>query len=399
MNSNWWPLLLPLGYGMFRFIEYWLKRRVEKKPAVEAIEQYSKLADLHAKLQTSGMTIGSLNQLRAEMLGKEANNALDMASRYSAVAHELVGDVERIEHLPSFKQASSRVVNLDNEEALTQAEMNALSAKKAREADDELTTMVLDLMQRLSDEAAASLQRAQDIWREYRKEESKRAGLVFEGGSMQPLVENTKSEAMTRERIAALRGDVKSPDGSVLSVHRSQTPTNLLQHIQPGVPKKRVEELLGTPTYIHGSQWFYRYVETQVELTFSDEGGLFSVVVALCHDQIYDGYNEVVDVPLGRLTLADLLEIDPQIQAEFHWSMRTQELTVLIRMGPAGAWSYYYFGALKVLTGAGYLQDTHFDWDMEAGRLISDPKEVLINWMALPSSTLNPPGFNWFIGP
>lgn len=39
INSNWWPVLLPLGYGLFRFGEYLLKRRLEKQPENEAIDQ------------------------------------------------------------------------------------------------------------------------------------------------------------------------------------------------------------------------------------------------------------------------------------------------------------------------------------------------------------------------
>lgn len=393
INSNWWPLLLPLGYGLFRFGEYLLKRRLEKQPENEAIDQYTKLADLQAKLQSNGTTIETLNKLRSEMLGQEADTAMNLANRYSAVARQLVADVENIEH-PSMQLSS----NAKAERAeLTQLEMNAFAARAASEADDELTAVVLELTQRLSGESAASLHHSQSLWLAYRAEESRRAGLVFEGGSMQPLLEYTKSEALTRERIAALRGDLLGPECVELTARRSKTPINLLQHIVPGVPKKRVEDFLGTPTYIHGEQWFYRYVETQVEITFADDGGLSNIVVALCEGQTYAGYNLIADKPLGQLTLADLLEIDHQVKPEFFRSARTLEVFVRMRIGPAGAWTDYIFGALLVFSGAGHLHPTHFEWDDATGNLLTDPKDILINWVSVPASCLEFPSFNWFI--
>lgn len=397
INSNWWPILLPLGYGTFRLAEYIVKRQLESKPETETIEQYSMLADLQAKLQTNGMTISSLKLLRSEMLGKEATTALDVASRYNSVARDLVSDVEQIDRPQGVGLTTSSSQSQPDEAFATQAEMNAFSAQKAREADEELTAIVVDLMQRLSGDAAASLQRAQDIWHEYRREESRRAGLAVEGGSMQPLFENAKNEAMTRERIAALRGDTKDLEGSVLSVRRSKTPTNLFEHIHLGVPAPRVQEILGIPTYIHSDTWIYRFVETQLEITFADTGGTSCAVLALCHGHIYSGFNEVTDIPLGQLTMADLLEIDPQATLEFFHSARTVELYVRIRVGPPGAWTDYCFGALTVVSGAGHLQHTEFEWDYEASKLLSDPSDVLVNWIAFPSSITDPPSFYWFI--
>ncbi|HPK31715.1 MAG TPA: lysozyme inhibitor LprI family protein [Ottowia sp.] len=393
INSNWWPVLLPLGYGLFRFGEYLLKRRLEKQPENEAIDQYTKLVDLQAKLQSNGTTIDSLNKLRSEMLGQEADAAMNLANRYNAVARRLVADVERIEYRSMQLPSNAKAERAE----LTQLELNALAARAAREADDELTAVVLELTQRLPGESAASLHHSQSLWLAYRAEESRRAGLVVEGGSMQPLLEHTTSEAMTRERIAALRGDLVGPEGVELTAQRSKTPTNLLQHIVPGVPKKRVEDFLGTPTYIHGEQWFYRYVETQVEITFADDGGLSNIVVALCEGQTYAGHNVFADKPLGQLTLADLLEADHQAKPEFFRSARTLEVFVRMRIGPAGAWTDYMFGALLVFSGAGHLHPTHFEWDDTTGSLLTDPKDILINWVSVPASWLEAPSFNWFI--
>jgi hypothetical protein len=119
-------------------------------------------------------------------------------------------------------------------------------------------------------------------------------------------------------------------------------------------------------------------------------------VIALCHGQVYAGYNPIVDIPLGKLKLADLLRIDPQATVEYRWSMRTEEIVVHLRTGPPGAWNDCYFGALSVSSGAGNLQSTFFEWDREGNRVVTDPQDVLINWTGL-SSASEAPYFNWFI--
>jgi uncharacterized protein YecT (DUF1311 family) len=394
ISSKWggW-LILPLAYGVFRFCEYLLKRNVENKPEAEKIEQYSQLADLQKKLDENDMSIGDLNRLRRQVLGEEAANAVIVATQYAGVAKQLVMDAKGIEDKP---MKPTEPVSEDWDRTLTQADMNSLSAEKAQEADQELTALVLDLMLRLSLEEAAWLQKAQDQWQAFRQVESEREAKAWEGGSIRPLMINAKFEAMTRERIASLQGETTGPDGSELEPRRVKTPRNLLQHLERGVPKARVSELVGTPAYIHGNIWLYRYNETQVELTFDENESIAAVVVALCDGEIYEGYNLIADIPLGKLTLADILGIDPQITVKHRWSMRTEEVFVHVRIGPSGAWEDYFFGALSVFSGVGRLQKVLFEWDSEAEELITDPKEILINWVGTAGS-LETPSFSWLI--
>lgn len=394
ISSKWggW-LILPLIYGIFRFGEYLLKRKVENRPEAEKIEHYSQLADLQKKLDENDMSIGDLNRLRRQVLGEGAANAVLVATQYADVAKQLVMDAKGIEYEPMKPREP---VSEDWDQTLTQGDMNALSAGKAQEADQELTALVLDLMQRLSLDDAALLQESQDQWQTFRKMEAEREAKKWEGGSIRPLMVNARFEAMTRERIASLQGEITGPDGSELAPRRVKTPRNLLQHLERGVPKARVSELVGIPTYIHGNIWLYRYDETQVELTFDENESIADVVVALCHGEVYGGYNPITDVPLGKLTLADLLEIDSQVTVEHRLSMRTEEIFVCIRSGPPGAWEDYFFGALSVFSGAGSLQEVLFTWDHETEKLVTDPKDILINWIGT-SNSLEAPFFSWFI--
>ena len=392
ITGKWGELIiLPLGYAIFRFIEYWVKLKIERKPETEKIEQYEKLADLQKKLEENNMSISDLNLLRKQVLGEEAENAITVATQYADVAKQLVMDVEVIDqHSTHIKESSS--ANLDR--TLTQFDMNMLSAQKAREADRELMTLLVDLMQQLPPDGAALLQKAQDQWQAFRQVEAEREAKAWEGGSIMPLMINARLEALTRERIASLKRDA-SLDGSKSEL--SKTPPDLLQNLEKGVPKARVSHLLGTPTYIHGNIWLYRYEETQVEITFDKHESIADVVVALCHEKIYAGYNPITDIPLGKLTLADILEIDSQLVLQHRWSMRTEEIFIQVRIGPAGAWEEYFFGALSVYSGVGNLHDVLFDWDRENEKLITNPKDVLINWVGISSSSMEAPHFSWFI--
>ncbi len=390
--SAWWPVFLPLGYGIFRFLEYLLKRRVEGKPGDEQIQSYSQLADLQKKLRENSVTIADLDSLRSQVLGKGAASAINIAHQYSEVAQRLVADVEEIDHV-RFNSLSAAMSG--EEQNFTQAEMNMLSVEKAQDADRELTALVLELMQKLQPQGAAWLQQAQEHWLAFRRVEAEREANVWEGGSIRPLMVNAKFEAMTRERIAALKGDTTGPDGSELHALRVMTPRNLLQHLELNVPMARVQDLLGTPTYSYDGRWMYRYEETQVEVGFNNDRSVDSVVVALCNGENYPG--DGLERPLGQLTVGDVIRMDSEANLEHGWSARTQELCIRVRTGPAGAGEYRYFGALSVFSGAGNLQDVRFEWDADAGRLVTDPDEILVNWIAISAAADEPPGFNWYI--
>ncbi|OXJ10508.1 hypothetical protein CFB45_26670 [Burkholderia sp. HI2500] len=277
--------------------------------------------------------------------------------------------------------------------------MNILSMKKASQADDELTAIVTSKMREFDEEDRLLLQQSQSAWDAYRETETKRASRIWEGGTIRPLMVNLRYEAITRERIASLSAEGRMENTDDLVVEHVRTPRNLLQHIEPGVPKQRVYDTLGTPSFVSANFIYYRYEETQVEISFNDNDAVNHVIVALIQGQVYFGSSPgfVTDIPLGKLTLADVLEYDDQLMIEFRSSLRTQEIYVRGRIGPAGAWTYFCFGALSVFSGAGCLQDTQFEWDREANCLLTDPKDVLINWMALPGPSLEAPNFSWFI--
>lgn len=388
LQNDWVKILaLPSLGGIYLFFKYLLERKIEGKPDAENISQLNELADLKEKLDKNGMTLEELQSFRAQALGKSASIAIVTAQQYTDAASQLVGDAEKAEHDPDWEQA------------LTQTDMNLLSMKKATQADDELAAIINSKIRELDGDDRLLLQQSQSAWESFRETETTRESRRWEGGTIRPLMVNLRYEAITRERIAGLSTEGKMEVNGDLVVKIHTTPKNLLQHIVPGVPKKRVQDILGTPSFVSANHSYYRYEETQVEISYNDEDIADDVIVILLHDQVYSGSSPAffTDIPLGKLTLADILASDHQLEIEFRDSLRTQEVYVRGRSGPPGAWTYFCFGALSVFSGVGLLQETQFEWDKEAGCLRTDPKDILVNWMALPGSTLDAPYFDWFI--
>ena len=181
-----------------------------------------------------------------------------------------------------------------------------------------------------------------------------------------------------------------------LLASRKPTPVNLLEQIKPTVPAERVREWLGVPTYIYGNTWCYRYSDTQVEICFNTKDVVTSTVIARCHGQVYRGTGAPWgDFELGLMSVSDLFEMG-HTSIDYRSSMRTAELVMPVRVGPPGAWSECFCGALLIHSGVGHLADVAFEWDREIGGMKSNPSETVFNWIGT-SSGMEPPMFSWFI--
>jgi len=379
-------VLLPIGYSVFRFLEYAFKRKMERKPEIEKLDQYHKLVDLQEKLNKTGKTMVDLDALRAHAFGDVADNAIQIAQTFTTRAQKLVFDYEAV---------SNQDRSAHNDQ-LSQSEMNELSKQKADQADDELATIIGIKLRGLDQHATQALLQSQAAWESFRLMEASRESQQWEGGSISPLMANSRYEALTRERIAALSSEGCNELSDIVVVY-PKTPRNLFDRIECSVPREKVTEWLGPPSYKFGDSCIYRYEETQVEISFNDNAAVKEVVVALIQGKTYDGVCPAyaVSIPLGIMTLQDVIDVDEYATVEYFCSARTEEIYVRGRMGPSGAWTPFCFGALKVFSGAGLLQDTDFEWNAETGSLVTDPKNVLINWMAFGSEETT--FFNWFI--
>ena len=378
------PAFVAIGGG----VRYLLKRRIEKpKPAPpDELSDLHKALTLKEKLDQNRMSLDDLRAFRAEVLSKPAQAAVMSAEHYIELARRLT---DAVDEMPSSGPS------LEN--AITQSEMNEASARSAETVDKTLSRIVGEMLNVSAPREREALVKSHAAWTAWRDAELARTSILYEGGSIRPLVLHSQYEAITRERIASLETGMLGPEEPRIVNDRLPTPTNLLEHVVPGAPAERVRKWLGAPTAIHGLVWIYRYVETQVQVTVDDRDVVTEVVVALVSGQIYRGTGASWgDFVLGKMTMADAQEYGGG-SFEYRDSMRTKELFVNVRTGPPGAWSECVCGALVVYSSVGALAEVEFEWDHENAQLKSDPCRTLVNWLGKPMGWPNPPSMYWFI--
>lgn len=199
----------------------------------------------------------------------------------------------------------------------------------------------------------------------------------------------------------ALSIDIAVPSaksaGSAIEAARRPTPPNVLEAICVGTPSEKVRERLGVPDLIQSNRWQYRFTDTQVEVAFNQERNVKSVIIALLVDCKYHGVDAPFgDFVLGELTVQDLQDLGHETIL-YSESMRTKELVVPVRTGPAGAWSECLFGALVIYSGVGALAATDFQWDDTSQRLRSRASDTVLNWVGIGGTPDDPPRFDWYI--
>jgi uncharacterized protein YecT (DUF1311 family) len=376
-------IVMPILAGGAGFGLYLLKQRIERRKHPDEIGQLNQAIALKEKLDQMQISLYDLKAFRSEALGKPAEAAFVSAEYFLGVAKKLSFDQDQVADQPSMPEGS------------TQLQMNEAAVAQANQATETLDHVVQGLIDRATPTERVALQRAHDTWVGWRDAEAGREALKWEGGSILPLMVSARVEAITRERIASLELEMQGLEGNQIVDTRLATPSNLLCHVVPGVPAEKVRKWLGTPTSIHGDVWIYRFIETQVQVTF-DMDVVREIVVALVHGHVYQGSGAPWgDFTLGTLTVAELQEMGHTF-IEYRSSMRTKEAMVPVRVGPAGAWSECICGALVVHSGVGSLAEVEFEWDEEAEKLVSDPSKTLMNWIGM-AAGLEPPSLYWFI--
>lgn len=380
-------LLLPLGYGGFRLFEYLVKRKAEGAGESRDMAALHSAVELREKLARQNMTLAQLREFRAQALGLPAQTAADTAQHY----------IERAQYLA--RPQGERQPVYEWPEANTQAEMNSQAAAQFAMADDELTALVIEKMASLDPEEATAFQETQDAWRNWRIAEAEWESKVWRGGSIRPLMVSTKLEQLTRERIASihLSGDAEHHPRPMVVPYRN-TPQGLADHIEPGTTGARVREILGTPHYITGNYWYYRFRETQVELHLSGEAVeevAFAIVQGHQYTTTLNGFGPFT---FGELTFGALQDLTGErLEIRHRSSMRTTELYTTLRLGHPGAGTDYYFGALIPHHGGGQLLSTEFDWDWENRTLNGFPSGTIINWFGATARFDEAPAISWFL--
>lgn len=182
--------------------------------------------------------------------------------------------------------------------------------------------------------------------------------------------------------------------GGVSNELYRELPSSLLSQLRTRTSKGRVKEILGTHHLQSNDTWWYCCPNGFVQIEFRESGGIAAVAVALSAatpDMQFDV--PFLSVPLGQLSLADVMAVGGELSYRF--TMRTEEILCLVRVGPPGAGLFITFGALWPHTEV-RLRPSEFCWDREADALVSPPENVLINWIAI-SDSMEEIWFDWAV--
>lgn len=108
------------------------------------------------------------------------------------------------EELRAVEDKAAQIEQKIKTEALSQLEYNELSGELYQLWDDELNAIWNQLKNQLDKEIMEYLTQDERDWIKEKEKTVKKAGAEYEGGSMQPMVENLKAAELTRERTYQL---------------------------------------------------------------------------------------------------------------------------------------------------------------------------------------------------
>ncbi len=161
----------------------------------------------------------------------------------------------------------------------------------------------------------------------------------------------------------------------------SKAPKNILEHIVPSSSKERIKDLLGSPHIVIENTWIYSFVDACVQIEFWEDSG--AKIIKLGIKGNTNGYKFKIPLftkPLGELTFADIIQEDGQLI--HRTTARTDELLFTARLGRAGAWLDFTFGALMPFSKA-EIYETNFEWDIISDTLNTAPEDILVNWIGI----------------
>ena len=162
---------------------YFVQRRVERRPDMEAIDRHEKLLALKQGLERADVSLDDLRRFEARLIG-QAETAARIADRYFTQA----------EHV-------ARQVAVDD---ISDAQMQARAVQAFEAADARLRALVAHLRTQLDGEALATFEHAHATWLELRERYAAFIAASYAGGGIRPLIHAVTLEGITLGWIAEL---------------------------------------------------------------------------------------------------------------------------------------------------------------------------------------------------
>ncbi len=173
-------ILLSMGF-------YFIRRRIEKKPAMELIEKRQKLLDINRQMSEQGVSHEELAILEDIITGKK--RAIES-------------------HREKAERETKPLIPEEEMEYLTQADMNARASENFENAKKRLETVVLELRSELDKEEEKAFNEAQRAWESYSVEQAQAASARYTGGSIYPLIYLSELESITIDRVGRLQAEL-----------------------------------------------------------------------------------------------------------------------------------------------------------------------------------------------
>jgi uncharacterized protein YecT (DUF1311 family)/predicted small lipoprotein YifL len=169
------------------------------------------------QLQSTEKETGSTEQQTDNISGTEAQTAdSDLyEGEYQTSADNGCESIQ--DELARIESESADYENADWG-SMGQQDMNQLTAEWYKLWDDELNSLWSRLKDTLDDKAMASVLKEQREWLMRKNENIKGAGASVYGGSLQPQLENSVAEEMTRARAYILAGYLADAKGESFTI-------------------------------------------------------------------------------------------------------------------------------------------------------------------------------------
>ena len=177
--------LVILGVALSTVV-YLLKRWIESKPQIEALDKHKKLLDIHKQMNEQGIDIDGLKELEKRLAGKA-----------NAIKENIKELTESLE--PLTKEES---------EDLTQIQLTDRAKDKFEKAKEKLQEVIAGIDARVGDRESQALMNSQNAWEGYSVDQAMAAATSYEGGSMWNLIYFSELESLTVERAARLQAEL-----------------------------------------------------------------------------------------------------------------------------------------------------------------------------------------------
>lgn len=174
-------------------VGYFGKRFVERSALGERIGHVTKLVELKANMDRSGIELEDVNDFESRLFFSKPR------------LRQLEDAVEKLVDPKTPSEVAQRLTKNFHIEGLTQADMTQSAYSSLIGAEALLKAVFEELGQEMPADQFATLKATQDTWAKYVHGQASLAASLVEGGSMQPMIYAAERERLTSQRYAELR--------------------------------------------------------------------------------------------------------------------------------------------------------------------------------------------------